>query len=383
MDDMLSTISVSGYRSLVDLVMPLGRLNVVAGANGSGKSNLYRALQLLAAAASGGTVGRIAAEGGLDSVLWAGPEVPQGAGAQGTVRRRRVSLMLGFASDELGYLVDLGLPQIDPRRTLFARDPEIKREQVFAGPFAKPATVFVDRDRGAVRVRDGGWRPLPHPIAASESILTDVADADATLELLSLRRGLAGWRFYDHFRTDRDAPVRHPQVGTRTRSLAHDGSDLTAAWATAEEAGCADDLSGEVSRAFPGSRVEIAQSDGAFRLRMHQPGLLRPLEAAELSDGTLRYLLLIAALLPAAPAPFIVLNEPESSLHPGLLAPLARLIVRASESSQVLVVTHAAALRAAMEDAGADAVELVSEGFGTRIAGQAPLDQPPWRWPNR
>lgn len=381
---MLSTIAVSGYRSLVDVVMPLRRLTVVAGANGSGKSNLYRALRLLAAAAAGRTISRIAAEGGLDSVLWAGPEVPQGSGAQGTVRRGPVSLRLGFASDEMGYLLDLGLPQIDPQRTMFARDPEIKREQVFAGPFAKPGTTFVDRERGGVRVRDGGWRSLHQPIAPFESILTDIADADATLELMALRRSLAGWRFYDHFRTDRDSPVRHPQIGTRTRSLAHDGRDLAAAWATAEEAGRADDLSSEVSRAFPGSHVEVGKDDtGAFRLRMRQPGLLRPLDAAELSDGTLRYLLLIAALLPAAPAPFLVLNEPESSLHPGLLAPLARLVVRASEHSQVLVVTHAAELRAAMEEAGADAVELVSEGFGTRISGQGPLDQPPWRWPSR
>ena len=60
------------------------------------------------------------------------------------------------------------------------------------------------------------------------------------------------------------------------------------------------------------------------------PGILRPLEARELSDGTLRYLCLIAALLSPRPATLLALNEPEMSLHPELMQPLAELIVLAS-----------------------------------------------------
>ena len=68
--------------------------------------------------------------------------------------------------------------------------------------------------------------------------------------------------------------------------------------------------------------------------------LERALTAAELSDGTLRYLLWVAALLTPRPAELTVLNEPEASLHPDLLPALAALIARSSERSQVLVVTH-------------------------------------------
>ncbi len=74
---------------------------------------------------------------------------------------------------------------------------------------------------------------------------------------------------------------------------------------------------------------------------MRQHGLLRPLRAAELSDGTLRYLLLVAALLSPRPPSLMVLNEPETSLHPDLLPPLARLIALASSRSQIIIVTHA------------------------------------------
>lgn len=374
---MLTTLAVSGYRSLRDVVVPLGPLTVVTGANGAGKSNLYRALRLLSAAARGDLVGAVAREGGLPSLLWAGPE--QG-GTQGTVRKSAVAVQLGFASDELGYLVDLGLPQVD-QRSPFARDPEIKREQVFAGAVAKPATLLIDRTRQHTRVRDGRWVDLAQTLAPFESIITDLADGDTAPELLSLRRTMGGWRFYDHVRIDADAPARRPQIGTRSHTLAHDGGNLAAVWATVVDAGFGHDLDRAVEVAFPGSRVRIEGSDGLFRLTLHQPGLLRPLDAAELSDGTLRYLLLCAALLPARPAPLIVLNEPEASLHARLLEPLADLVRTASARTQVLLVSHAPELVDALDDAAQ--VQLRRDLGGTTVDGQGFLDVPPWNWGSR
>ncbi|WP_431797945.1 AAA family ATPase [Microbacterium kunmingense] len=375
---MLTTFAVAGYRSLRDLALPLDALTVITGPNGSGKSNLYRAMRLLAQTATGSLIGAVAREGGLPSLLWAGPEH---GGSQGTVRREPIAVKLGYASDELGFLVDLGIPQAD--QSLFGRDPEIKREQVFAGPVAKPAALLIDRKGAATRVRDESWTTLAQPLAAWESIVTDLADGDTGPELLTLRRTLAGWRFYDHFRVDADAPARTPQVGTRSHTLAHGGENLAAVWATIRDAGVGADLDGAVARAFPGARVQIDAADGRFTLAMRQPGLLRPLAAGELSDGTLRYLLLCAALLPARPAPLLVLNEPEASLHPDLLDPLAELIAAASAQSQVIVVTHAERLAAALERSGALTHRLESSRDGTLVAGQGVLDRPAWNWGSR
>jgi len=374
---MLQTLAVSGYRSLRDVVVPLGPLTVITGPNGSGKSNLYRALGLLASAGRGDVVGALAREGGLPSVLWAGPE---NGGDQPTVRTRPVAVQLGFASDELGYLVDLGIPQTD-QRSMFARDPEIKREQIFAGAVPKPATLLIDRTRQHTRVRTEGWTSLRQQLAPYESIITDLAEGDTAPELLSLRRTFGGWRFYDNFRVDLDAPARRAQVGTRAQTLAHDGANLAALWATVVEAGHGDALDRAVDEAFPGARVAVEAVDGLFRLSFRQRGLLRPLQTAELSDGTLRYLLLVSALLPARPAPLLVLNEPEASLHPSLLAPLARLIVTAAERTQILVVSHASELVGALPDPAR--VELRPGPAGTEVVGQGFFDVPAWNWGTR
>ncbi|TWU38728.1 hypothetical protein Q31b_38060 [Novipirellula aureliae] len=91
---------------------------------------------------------------------------------------------------------------------------------------------------------------------------------------------------------------------------------------------------------FPGARVHIHTTDFGMQLKLTQPGMLRDLTAAELSDGTLRFLLLVAALLTPRPPELMVLNEPDNSLHPDLVPAFARLITLAAERSQVIVVSH-------------------------------------------
>jgi predicted ATPase len=388
---MLQTLAIEGYRSIRDLVVPLHRLTVVTGPNGSGKSSLYRSLRLLAAAGRDGAIPALAREGGLPSTLWAGPEsgMPTEGPALGTVRKGPVALRLGFASDAdgFGYAVDFGLPVPAGRSmppTLFGRDPVIKAESLWSGPFLRPGSLLTERRGPVVRVRgDDGWRTLDRPLAPWESMLAEFGDPDATPELLGLRAELRDWRFYDAVRTDAGAPARQEAVGTRTPILSSDGSDLAAALRTIQEQEPGPRLAAAIDRALPGSRVEIEDRGGRFALLLHQPGLLRPLDAAELSDGTLRYLVWAAALLSVRPATFLALNEPETSLHPSVIPALAELLVAASEESQLVVVSHALALVDALEAAGATVHRLEKSGGETRLEGQGRLDAPPWHWPAR
>ncbi len=334
---------VAGYRSIRALRLDLANLTVIVGPNGSGKTNLYRSLVLLGAAAAGRLAWTLAGEGGMPSAMWAG------ARKKGAVR-----LELGVELEAFGYELACGLPQtqmwVDGREpSHFYLDPEVKEERVTV-PDGDRAALLAERKGPSAFARDADGKRVTYPatLRGAESLLAQLQDPHRYPVLSALRQELLAWRFYHHFRTDAEAPLRHPQIGIQTPVLAHDGRDLAAALETIREIGDKDALDEAIARAFPGARLKIESPEARFRALLHVPGLGRPLHAGELSDGTLRYLCLLAALLSPRPPPLLALNEPETSLHPDLHEPLAELIAGASRRSQVLVTTHSTGLSEAI-----------------------------------
>ncbi|WP_417521754.1 AAA family ATPase [Marinobacter sp.] len=391
---MIKAFAVSNYRSLKNIVSPLSGLNVVTGPNGCGKSNLYKSLRLLAETAKGNLISSIAQEGGLDYTFWAGPDqltkgMKEGsAPVQGSAKKQNPRLRLGFVGEDFGYAISLGMPAPqgfagykDP--SMFQFDPEIKRECIWVGDVCRPSSCLIDRVGPVVKVRSGRtWEVYNAHLNSYESILNEISDPVAVPEVHAVRQTIRNWRFYDQFRTDPQSVIRTPQIGTRTPVLDHDGHSLVAALRTIYEIGDREALYHAIEDAFPGATITFtADAGNRFVLQFVQDGLLRPLNQAELSDGTLRYLLLVAALLTPRPPSLLVLNEPETSLHPDLLPALGRLIIRASRETQVWVVSHAPRLVATLEKhADCNPIALNKELGETIIQGQGLLDSPPWQW---
>ena len=341
----VTELRVSGYRSLRDVTLPLGQINVLVGPNGCGKSNLYQAMYLLSAAAQGQLAQTLAEEGGMPSVLWAGPRKQTGP----------ARMQMGVTIGSVVYDLASGLPKPTSGAerdspTLFDRDPEVKEETVFVVEGRKK-TALLERGSATAWVRDDGGRRVLYPleILESESILAQIREPHLFPHLASLRQQIGDWRFYHHFRTDADSPLRHPQVGVRTPVLRRDGRDLAAALRTIMEIGDYVSLRESVDQAFPGASLCVDTSeDHRFRVSLQMPGIRRPFEAREMSDGTLHYLCLLAALLSPRLPGILALNEPETSLHSDLLEPLALLIVRAACYAQLWITTHSEALAQAI-----------------------------------
>ncbi len=352
-------LSVAGYRSLRDLHLELGRLTVIVGPNGCGKTNLYRSMLLVAAAANGSFARTLADEGGMPSVLWAGRR------SQSPLR-----MSIGIDFEDLGYEISCGLvPRVRGESGHFALDPEVKEEHVWAIEKRRRLVLLERKDRSAfLRDANGDRVTFPAILWPAESVLAQLQEPHRFPVLSQFRSEFLSWRFYHQFRTDLEAPVRQPQTGIRTPVLSHDGRDLAAALQTIIDIGDARALQRGVDLAFPGSSIHVEAPQGRFSLFMQMPGITRPLDARELSDGTLRYLCLLAVLLSPRPPGLLALNEPETSLHPDLLEPVAQLLANAAGRSQLLVTTHSDLLAGLIQKmAGAKHIRLEKVDGETRV----------------
>src|SRR5690349_10587761 len=259
----LSAVAIQNYRSVRNLWLPVEQLSVFVGANGVGKTNLYNALALLRRAADGTITRAIAEEGGLDSVLWAGPRSD----------RKPVRLVLKARFDELEYAaraglphsyeVEIGLPQ--STEAAFQLEPLVKAERLIVRHGRREA-VMMERKGPLVSLRNDRGERESHQFAVlpSETALASFRDGARYPELEAVRRELLEWRLYHDFRTDAGSPIRRPCHAITTPTLSADGHDLAAVLATLSVIrGDTAELEAAIGDAFPGAPL-TAGEDGTW-----------------------------------------------------------------------------------------------------------------------
>ncbi|MBL8775404.1 MAG: AAA family ATPase [Acidimicrobiales bacterium] len=333
----LNRVRIAGYRSLTEVTVDLAGVTVVVGPNGSGKTNLYRAMHLVHACAEGDLARAVVAEGGLASIVHAGWRKGE--------PRVELEVRLGDLCHDV-TLATAGRGQLELEGPVFPLDPVVTHEHVVLDTGATRVELL-DRAGNTAFATDqqGGRVTMPATLVGSESALSQLVDAHHFPELVEVRETLRRMRFHHQVRTDPDAPARRPGLATRTLAVADDGADLPAALLTILRMGDGHTLRRSIAEAFGGSDLLLdADESGPVHLALKVPGLYRPLSVMELSDGQLRFLFLAAALLAPRPPTVMVLNEPETSLHPDLLPALAELITAASATTQIVVTTHSAGL---------------------------------------
>ncbi|MCS3432218.1 AAA family ATPase [Klebsiella sp. BIGb0407] len=331
---MIRSIYIDNYRSVKNVFLELDRLNIVFGPNGCGKSNIYKAIQLLSGAASGQLSEMFSSEGGIQNTMW--------SGKNSDAKARRICL--SCETDDFDYELQIGFPDTAPDNpTLFKLDSVVKEEHIWtAGYKRRPSSQVLKRKNQVVFLSNIHGEKITHSdaIYENESFFGQLGEPHLYPEVSQLRETIKNWRFYHEFDVSRKSPIRQPQIGFRSPVLSSDGSNLASAFQTIVEIGDIELLTDILLTAFPECSFFCKNDNARFMLYMNRQGLARPLETSEMSDGTLRFLCLAVALLSPRPPNFIVLNEPENSLHPQMLPALAKLISQASRYSQIWLTSH-------------------------------------------
>lgn len=337
--------------------LELTPLNVLIGPNGAGKSNLIEAVSLLQAAPRDLPT-PVREGGGVGTWLW------KGDGPASSARMEVVVEPPGGTEPALRY----GFEFAASGQRFELTDEALETEHPLPG-HTRPSTYFAYRDgRPLLNYRGSngtnGQRQLrPEDIRTNQSILAQRRDPDRLPEITYLGEKFGQIRLYREWAFGRHTPPRVPQQADLPNDfLAEDGRNLALALNRLRRDPKAKNRLLEALRELYEGIVdfEVSIEGGTVQVFLQEGDITVP--ATRLSDGTLRYLSLLAILCHPSPPPVLCLEEPELGLHPDLMPGMGALLQEASERCQLIVTTHSDVLVDSLTD-HADSV-IVCEKHG-------------------
>jgi len=337
-------LNTKGFRSLKDISWEPEDLNVVIGPNATGKSNLLRMLELISVSAGGGLGKYVQKWGGMEPLVWDGSADQIDYSVKTSPldswrREDRDSLTYELTMERLGKSSSFRISH----ELLGNYNPVERGER--REPFK-----FLERQKTHGVVFDEQERSLAKPdaIREEESLLSlsggPLAINHVVAEFCS---ELAGWCVYHDFHVNADAVIRQPVVTRYEKRVEPDGQNLVSVLHTlyTGDRDFRDGIDEAMRTAFGDHYDGLAFPPAAeqrIQLGIHWKPLRRVQTASDLSDGTLRFLFLLAVLASPSPAPVIAVDEPEMGLHPSMLPIIAEYAVEASSRAQVIFTTHSA-----------------------------------------
>lgn len=312
-------------------------LNVIIGPNGSGKSNLIECIGLLQATPRS-LYTFMTEAGGFGDWLWQGKENPC-ASMEVCVRDAppsKVTLNHRIALRSQTGLQRWRTHEICSESVECWRPETGHSEPEKVYEYADQQPVLYERADGRELVA----RPLKSDaIVRDESVLSQVRDPERYPSLTYLSQQYSGIRIYRDWVFGRHAPARQEQKADLPGDELSANGDNLAMVINSIEPGHKGKILEALNALYPGiDDFHVRIGAGRVQLFLKEGKFLVP--ATRLSDGTLRFLCLIAILLHPAPPPLICIEEPELGLHPDALPAVARLLRIAAEWTQIIVTTH-------------------------------------------
>lgn len=366
-------LRVEGFRSLKNITWKPGDLNVIIGPNGTGKSNLLRLLECISISAKGQLGKHIKSLGGIDPLLWDGKasEIRWKLKASPVEKHRdpeRDSLTYETALTQIGkasaYRVDHELLG-NYYRMERGEEKEPFKLITRQGLYAK---VFDENEHGFVAPEES--------LSEEETLLSLAAGLFSNNQLIPpYRQQLASWSVYHDLHVNQDAPIRQASVARLEKRVDPDGQNLISVLHTlyTGDRDFKQEINAAMKAAFGDDFDELVfppAADQRIQLRVRWKSLHREQSAADLSDGTLRFLFLLTVLASPDAAPLIAIDEPETGLHPSMLPIVAEYAIDAAQRSQVILTTHSPQFLDAFRD------EIPATTIARQEDGQTVLTMP-------
>ena len=328
---LLKSIGLKNILSFKDAKLSLESLNVLIGPNAAGKSNLIDIIALLQAA-PGDLNGAILRGGGAPAWIRRGETgAPNVAG---------IECEFVFGADTLSYSFQFSAAD----RAFLIEHESLRRAS------KRSAGMYFERSAATVKLRkyprNGGPATQTATIASPISVFSAIRDPLDRTPITRLGTELDRIRIYRSFNTGPQAQARTGASTSVPKEYLDDGGyNLAVVLQEMTFDGTIERVNEYLRRlADQFEDVRVRLDSGVALVYLKEKGIEQPIPAARLSDGTLKFLCLMAVLLHTNPPPLICLEEPELGLHPDALQLVVEVLRDAAERSQLIVTTHSEAL---------------------------------------
>ncbi|MCW9679668.1 AAA family ATPase [Dolichospermum planctonicum UHCC 0167] len=328
-------------------------LNVLIGPNGSGKSNLIEAIGLLQAT-PGNLTASIREGGGVSEWLWKGEKGIPTAEIEAIINYPQGIMPLRY---KLGFtMVNQRLDIVDEVVENEHRNNEEAKDVYFFYRYQNGRPILNVRTIPDGQAGTETGRTQRHlrqeEISPNQSVLSQKKDLDSYPELYYLSQEFSKLSLYRYWQMGRHSEPRKSQpTDLPLHPLLEDGSNLGLVLKALQRKLGQRKLIEYLEKFYEeAEELDVSIYGGTVQIFIREKGLIQPIPATRLSDGTLRYLFLMALLLDPTPPPLICIEEPELGLHPDILPTIAELLIEASQRTQLIVTTHSDALVSALSE---------------------------------